>query len=87
MKQVFGNIFIGNREDALSCLSGDKEGVKRILTVDSEPVCSTQVDDSVLALKHVSCLDEPEADLLSHFDSCIEFIKEGVNYCKVLVHW
>ena len=85
MKQICGDVFIGNREDALSCLTDDKE-IKNILTIENEPLDPAEENGNFL-LKHVKCLDEPEGDLLSHLDDCIEFIQERVKNSKVLVHW
>ena len=85
MRQICGDVFIGKREDALSCLTDGKE-IKNILTIESELLHPAEENGNFL-LKQVKCLNEPEADLLSHLDDCIEFIQEGVKSSKVLVHW
>lgn len=49
---------------------------------------SLQIEEDGVLTKHVPCLDEPEADLLSFFDECSEFITSGLkNKQNVIVHW
>lgn len=85
-----GKLFIGNREDAFSCLTEDSD-ITHILTIESEPLSDTEMFDKgrgfEIALKHIECLDNLSADLLVHFDDCIKFINSGIASGKVLVHW
>ena len=83
MSQIKEGLFVGTRKDAIN-LANSRQGDKlRILTVDTE---SLEIDG--VLTKHVPCVDEPEADLLSFFDDCSEFISSGLeNEEIVLVHW
>lgn len=83
MSQIKEGLFVGTRKDAVH-LANSRQGDKlRILTVDIE---SFEIDG--VLTKHVPCVDEPEADLLSFFDDCSEFISSGLeNEEIVLVHW
>ena len=79
------HLYLGNRENAESVHLLSIYNIRRILTVDTEPL---EVTDLALRTKFVRCLDEPEADLLSSFDECIEFISCGVAAEEnVIVHW
>ena len=86
MSQIKEGLFVGTRKDAVH-LANSRQGDKlRILTVDIESL-EIELKDGVLT-KHVPCVDEPEADLLSFFDDCSEFISSGLeNEEIVLVHW
>ena len=42
---------------------------------------------SRVVTKFVQAADHPETDLLHHFESCCQFIKQGVGLGGVLVHW
>ena len=90
MKEICKDgFYIGNREDAFACLTEDTD-ITHILTVEAEPLSSTDIFDKGgddIQLKHVRCLDQLEADLLSHLDDCIQFIEKGLKDGKVLVHW
>ena len=82
-------VYIGNREDAFTCLTEDTD-IKYVLTVEAEPLSDTDKYDKGshdITLKHVYCLDQLQADLLSHLDDCIQFIEKGLKDGKVLVHW
>lgn len=86
MSLVKEGLYIGSRTDAIVLANSKPPDDKiRILTVDFEPL---GIDDGDLILsKHVQCLDEPEADLLSFFDECSEFITKGnENKEHVVVH-
>lgn len=82
MSLIKEGLFVGTRKDAIN-LANSRQGDKlRILTVDIE---SLEIE---VLTKHVPCVDEPEADLLSFFDDCSEFISGGLeNEEIVLVHW
>ena len=86
MSLVKEGIYIGTKADARNLANARLLDDKlRILTVDIEPLLTEE--DGVLT-KHVPCLDEPEADLLSFFDECSEFITSGLkNKQIVIVHW
>ena len=86
MSRIKEGLFVGTRKDAIN-LANSRQGDKlRILTVDIESL-EIALKDGVLT-KHVPCVDEPEADLLSFFDDCSEFISSGLeNEEIVLVHW
>ena len=86
MKEVFKGVFIGHWQDGLDCLSKEQENWF-ILTLYTEPLCDTATEQQHDKLKHVRCFDEPEADLLSFFDDCVDFIHKGLEKSKVLVHW
>lgn len=86
MSLIKAGLYIGTRTDANNLakvkLPGDN---LRILTVDIEPL---QIEEDGILSKHVPCMDEPEADLLSFFDECAEFITSGLKYKQnVIVHW
>lgn len=87
MSLVKEGLFIGTRVDAIKLANSRLPGNKlRILTVDIGPI-GIEEEDEIFA-KHVQCVDEPEADLLSFFDECSEFITSGLeNKENVLVHW
>ena len=87
MSLVKEGLYIGTRVDAVNLASSKLPGHKlRILTVDIEPL-EIEEGDGIFT-KHVQCVDEPEADLLSFFDECSEFITSGLeNKEDVLVHW
>ena len=85
-------LFLGNRRNAENFHLLKNYNICRILTVDFEPLIvdesSSSTSSSNVTTKFVRCLDEPEADLLSSFDGCIEFISSGVAAEEnVLVHW
>ena len=87
MSLIKEKLYIGSRVDAIN-LANSKlpEDKLRILTVDLEPL--GREDGGGILTKHVQCLDEPEADLLSYFDECSEFITRGLESKEnVLVHW
>jgi len=86
MSLINEGLFVGSRADAIN-LANSRQGDKlRILTVDIESL-EIALKDGVLT-KHVPCVDEPEADLLSFFDDCSELISSGLeNEEIVLVHW
>lgn len=86
MSLIQEGIYIGTRADARNLTNARLPGDKlRILTVDLE---SLQIEEDGVLTKHVPCLDEPEADLLSFFDECSEFITSGLkNKQNVIVHW
>lgn len=86
MSLVEEGMYIGTRADARNLANARLPGdILRILTVDIE---SLQIEEDGVLTKHVSCLDEPEADLLSFFDDCSEFITSGLkNKQNVTVHW
>lgn len=83
MSQIKEGLFVGTRKDAVHLANSGQGDKLRILTVDIE---SLEIDG--VLTKHVPCVDEPEADLLSFFDDCSEFISSGLeNEEIVLVHW
>lgn len=86
MSLIKEGLFIGTRVDASNLANAKLPGEKfRILTVDSE---SLQIEEDGILSKHVACMDETEADLLSFFDECSEFITSGLkNKQHVIVHW
>jgi dual specificity phosphatase 12 len=90
MKEIRNNgLYIGNREDAFTCLTQDTN-ITHILTIEAEPLSGTDKYDKGshdIILKHVQCLDQLQADLLSHLDECIHFIEKGLKNGRVLVHW
>ena len=81
-------LYIGKKDDTIHFCNQKPWNCKlRILTVDSEPEFSVANKDGVVR-KHVYCLDEPQADLLSFFDECTEFISRGLKTGQsVIVHW
>lgn len=85
MSLIQEGIYIGTRADARNLANARLPGDKlRILTVDLE---SLQIEEDGVLTKHVPCLDQPEADLLSFFDECSEFITSGLkNKQNVIVH-
>lgn len=90
MKEIVKDILcIGNREDGFTCLTQDTE-ITHILTIDAEPLARTQEfrkGNHDIIIKHIQCLDQLEADILSHLDECIRFIERGIENGRVLVHW
>ena len=87
MSLIKEGLNIGTRADAVNLAHSILPGHKlRILTVDIEPLGIGSEDG--MFTKHVQCVDEPEADLLSFFDESSEFITSGLeNKENVLVHW
>lgn len=86
MSLIKEGLFVGTRADAINLANSRQGDKQRILTVDIESL-EIVLKDGVLT-KHVPCVDEPEADLLSFFDDCSEFISSGLeNEEIVLVHW
>lgn len=86
MSLIKEGLFIGTRTDANNLAKAKLPAEKlRILTVDIEPL---QLEEDGILSKHVPCMDEPEADLLSFFDECSEFITSGLkDEQNVIVHW
>lgn len=86
MSLIKEGLYIGTRTDANNLAKAKLPGdYLRILTVDSEPL---QIEEDGILSKHVPCMDEPEADLLSFFDECAEFITSGLkDKQNVIVHW
>ena len=86
MSLIKEGLFVGTRADAINLANSRQGDKQRILTVDIESLEIALKDGFVT--KHVPCVDEPEADLLSFFDDCSEFISSGLeNEEIVLVHW
>ena len=87
MSLIKERLYIGSRVDAINLANSKlSENKLRILTVDFEPLGIEGWDE--ILTKHVQCLDQPEADLLSFFDECSEFITCGLESKQnVLVHW
>ena len=90
MKEICKDgLYIGNREDAFTCLTEDTD-ITHILTIEAEPLSGTDNEydkgGNDILLKHVRCLDQLEADLLSYLDECIQFIVKSLRDGKVLVH-
>ena len=86
MSLIKERLFVGTKADAINFANSRQGDKQRILTVDIESL-EIGLKDGVLT-KHVPCVDEPEADLLSFFDDCSEFISSGLeNEEIVLVHW
>ncbi|KAL9988494.1 hypothetical protein ACROYT_G002948 [Oculina patagonica] len=85
MSLIKEGLFIGTRTDANNLAKAKLPAEKlRILTVDIEPL---QLEEDGILSKHVPCMDEPEADLLSFFDECSEFITSGLkDEQNVIVH-
>ena len=82
-------LYIGNKDDAFKCLT-ESTDITHILTIEAEPLSETDKYDKCsheITLKHIQCLDQLQADLLSHLDECIQFIENGLKNGKVLVHW
>lgn len=88
MSFIRERLYIGTKEDGINlAYSKLPEDKLRILTVDIEPLQGIEDGGGILT-KHVQSVDEPEADLLSFFDECSEFITCGLeNDENVLVHW
>lgn len=86
MSFIRERLYIGTKEDGINlAYSKLPEDKLRILTVDIEPLGIE--DGGGILTKHVQSVDEPEADLLSFFDECSEFITCGLeNDENVLVH-
>ena len=86
MSLIKEGLYIGTRTDANNLAKAKLPGDNlRILTVDIEPL---QIEEDGILSKHVPCMDEPEADLLSFFDECGEFITSGLkDKQNVIVHW
>lgn len=81
------HLYLGNRRNASNLHLLKNHNIRRVLTLDTEPLAISDANSN-LNFKFVRCMDEPEADLLSSFDECIEFIKSGVAVNEnVLVHW
>ena len=87
MSLIKEGLYIGTWTDANKFIAKAKLPCQkvRILTVDTEPL---QIEEDGILTKHVPCMDEPEADLLSFFDECSEFITSGLkDKQNVIVHW
>lgn len=86
MPLIREGLSIGTRNDASNLVSVKlPNDTLRILTVDSEPL---KIEKDGVSIRHITCLDEPEADLLSFFDECSDFITAGLqNKQNVIVHW
>lgn len=85
MPLIREGLSIGTRNDASNLVSVKlPDDTLRILTVDSEPL---KIEKDGVSIRHITCLDEPEADLLSFFDECSDFITAGLqNKQNVIVH-
>ena len=90
MDLVEPGLYIGGRESVLEFISDKRGATLRILTLDVEPLALGTHSPNLL-VKFVKCSDEPNTDLLSAFDDCVDFIADGVDGavgCEaVLVHW
>ncbi|XP_013410303.1 dual specificity protein phosphatase 12 [Lingula anatina] len=78
------NLYIGSRDDASDTETLQQKEVTHILTIDVKPLPTTQ--QMTFQCKFIHALDDPETDLLSYFEECIQFIEDGVKMGGVLVH-
>ncbi|EDO34381.1 predicted protein, partial [Nematostella vectensis] len=86
MRLVKPGLYAGTREDAMNYCQLKEAAINRVLTIDSQSLPDLQDDRQKKSL-FVYCLDEPNADLLSHLDECIRFIEDGIKHEEpVLVH-
>ena len=91
MKEICKDgLYIGNKDNAFTCLTEEGIDITHILTIEAEPLSDSERYDKgshEVTLKRIRCLDQLEADLLSHLDECIQFIEDGLKSGRVLVHW
>lgn len=81
------NLYLGDKNAATDLELISKLELTHILSVDMVPL--PQVVSSTfpnLAMHQISVADMVDEDLLSHFESAIRFIKEGVTRGAILVH-
>ena len=89
MVEIRPGLLLGSMDDMLSILGRYPTRVTHLLSIINRPVDWSEVktpQGSLLA-KCLLAPDMPSSDLLQHFDSCCEFIEDGVTNGKVLVHW
>mgnify|MGYP001546865505 CR=1 FL=1 len=85
MTYIQDGLYIGNIDDAYNTAFIAKHGITHILTADAKPLTREGTDG--VKYKYVHALDMITMDLLSHFESCIEFIDKGRKEGGILVHW
>ncbi|KAI4466347.1 dual specificity protein phosphatase 12 family member [Holotrichia oblita] len=81
------NLYLGGLSAARDIKTLKCYKITHILTIDTSPLpnyITTKLKQ--LNTKFIRLSDYPKEDLLSHLDSCISFINDGVYKGKVLVH-
>lgn len=94
MVEVRPRLLLGSMDDMLVLVNRPKLRSRRLpvthlLSLLNKPLDWSEINSPLgpLTAKCVLVSDTPDSDLLSHFDACIRFIKQGMDEGTVLVHW
>lgn len=85
MSFIIEGLFLGSLDDVYASKKLKEKGVTHILTIETRPIPREFAQG--FTTKFVHAFDMDNQDLLSHFDECFEFIKQGRESGGVLVHW
>ncbi|XP_017298408.1 dual specificity protein phosphatase MPK-4 isoform X4 [Diaphorina citri] len=77
------NLYLGDLNDAMGLKSSNEANIKFVFSIGIFP---TLGKISSLTYRHIEVADLPSEDLLSHFDSAYEFIRESQSEGAILVH-
>lgn len=80
------NLYLGSLSAAKDVKTLKSHKITHILTIDTSPLPNYITSMKQLNTKFVRLNDYPAEDLLSHLDSCISFINDGLFRGRVLVH-
>ncbi|XP_043200993.1 dual specificity protein phosphatase MPK-4-like isoform X1 [Amphibalanus amphitrite] len=81
---VEDGLFLGSRRGLQDFLLSHTSSTVKVLTIESDDL--SQIPSGVLEHKFIQVDDLVTADLLSHFDDIVSFIKTGLLTCAVYVH-
>lgn len=75
--EVEKNLFLGSLAAARDINTLNKSKITHILTIDTCPLPRNILELNHITSKYIQLSDLPKEDLLSHFDDCEAFIKQG----------
>lgn len=82
--EIEPGLFLGGWNAVQSASALRARGITHVLTVGPEEMLVDEVrDDRSFSRKVVSVNDMPEVDLLAHFETCVEFIREAMKVGSV----
>ncbi|ENN72704.1 hypothetical protein YQE_10642, partial [Dendroctonus ponderosae] len=84
--QIEPGLYLGSLSAAKDIDTLNKLKVSHILTIDTCVLPRNIVELPHIKTEFIKLSDQPKEDLLSHFDSAIEFIETGLKHGSVLVH-
>ncbi|CAH2002480.1 unnamed protein product [Acanthoscelides obtectus] len=87
LDEIEPKLYLSGADEASSVETLKKYKITHILTINDYPLTPSVKEELGYINKKFICLpDMVTSDLLSYFDECYEFIREGVSRGAVLVH-